>query len=389
VSETETPKSTAITISAGPRGLQLNTMKEMWQFANALTASGMAPRGLEKPEACLVAMQLGAELGFGPMMSIQNIAVINGRPTVWGDVMLGLCRSSGIFDEEAFSEVMFGDENSADWAGICQVRRLPDAKAITRSFSVRDAKRAGLWDKKGPWQQYPQRMLQMRARSWALRDAFPDVLKGVYSAEEARDIVVETVPSEEHLAQAREAREAEAREAREAEPEPGKEANVQPVAELVDIANRIYNSHSFDALEDIHREIQACGLSSMAMDWLALLFDAQRAKIRDELGEEIDASDKVDGKMVSNEAPDVGEADPGKEADVQPVADTPEPTSDSEEGACERNIEAAKGIRELDKWQDWVDSHGILTGPAKERLTAKIGAAKMIIRSSRGSRSNN
>jgi hypothetical protein len=50
-----------------------------------------------------------------------------------------------------------------------------------------DAKRAGLWTKAGPWQTYPRRMLQMRARSFALRDAFPDVLKGLISVKEALD----------------------------------------------------------------------------------------------------------------------------------------------------------------------------------------------------------
>jgi hypothetical protein len=54
-------------------------------------------------------------------------------------------------------------------------------------FSVADAKRAGLWGKSGPWTQYPRRMLQLRARGFALRDAFPDVLKGLVTAEEAQD----------------------------------------------------------------------------------------------------------------------------------------------------------------------------------------------------------
>jgi hypothetical protein len=53
---------------------------------------------------------------------------------------------------------------------------------------MEDAKRAGLAGKQGPWQQYPKRMLQMRARAFALRDVFPDVLRGVYVAEEAADM---------------------------------------------------------------------------------------------------------------------------------------------------------------------------------------------------------
>jgi hypothetical protein len=59
---------------------------------------------------------------------------------------------------------------------------------LTRSFSVADAKKASLWGKAGPWSNYPKRMLQMRARSWALRDAFPDVLRGIGIKEEQHDI---------------------------------------------------------------------------------------------------------------------------------------------------------------------------------------------------------
>ena len=57
----------------------------------------------------------------------------------------------------------------------------------TRTFSQEDAKRANLWGKAGPWTAYPKRMLQMRARSFALRDSFPDALKGVGISEEVRD----------------------------------------------------------------------------------------------------------------------------------------------------------------------------------------------------------
>jgi len=57
-----------------------------------------------------------------------------------------------------------------------------------RTFSVKDARLAGLMNKAGPWKQYPKRMLQMRARGFAIRDAFPDALKGVITYEEASDL---------------------------------------------------------------------------------------------------------------------------------------------------------------------------------------------------------
>ena len=125
----------------------------------------------------LATIQMGAEVGLAPMAAMQNIAVINGRPTTWVDAMLRLVKRSEVYEnirEEFQEETM---------TAICTVKRRGES-AITRAFSQVDAVKAGLWKKEGPWQQYPRRMLQLRARSWALRDAFPDVLKGIYSREE-------------------------------------------------------------------------------------------------------------------------------------------------------------------------------------------------------------
>lgn len=188
---TERPKTPIV---SGPRGLELGTFEDMWRFAVAVSKSGMAPKGMETAEACFVALQMGAELGLTPMASLQNIAVINGRPSVWGDGMLAVCRSQGIFDEAAFVETLTGagDELTA----CCTVRRLPRGNAVTREFSVAKAKKAGLWGKSGPWTQYPERMLQMRARSFALRDTFTDVLRGFKCAEEMYETInVESAPA--------------------------------------------------------------------------------------------------------------------------------------------------------------------------------------------------
>lgn len=172
-------------IAAGPRGLTLTSIEDMFRFAQYVIASGMAPKGMDKPETVFIAVQMGLELGLAPMAAIQNIAVINGRPAVWGDAMLGLCRGSGLFDDAAYDEQIVGEGEAR--SGICIVRRLPNGKPCRRTFSVADAKRAELWSKQGPWAQYPERMLCLRARSFALRDTFADVLKGLWCAEEALD----------------------------------------------------------------------------------------------------------------------------------------------------------------------------------------------------------
>ncbi len=156
------------------------------RFAVILIKSGLAPRGIDTPEKAFICLQLGAELGIPPMAAIQNIAPINGRPSVWGDMMLALVQSSTLC--ESFHEEMIGKEGDDSWGYICVTKRRGNEHPFKSRFTVADAKRANLWGKTGPWTQYPKRMLQMRARGFALRDAYPDRLKGLITREEAGDM---------------------------------------------------------------------------------------------------------------------------------------------------------------------------------------------------------
>ena len=70
---------------------------------------------------------------------------------------------------------------------VCEAKRQGYPSPSVSRFSVADAKKAGLWGKSGPWTQYPSRMLQLRARGFALRNAFADALRGLVTAEEAQD----------------------------------------------------------------------------------------------------------------------------------------------------------------------------------------------------------
>jgi hypothetical protein len=124
---------------------------------------------------------MGSELGLSPMQSLNSIAVINGRPGVWGDGLIGLCRASPLCED--IEETLDGE--GEDRTAVCIAKRK-GAAPVKASFSVADAKRAGLWGK-DIWAKYPDRMLRNRARGFALRDAFPDVLRGLQAAEELMD----------------------------------------------------------------------------------------------------------------------------------------------------------------------------------------------------------
>src|SRR3954447_2275675 len=88
----------APTLVAGSRPLAIvpRTLEEASQLAQAIVASGLAPAGLETREACLIAILHGLELGLTPLAALQRIAVIDRRPTLWGDGALALVRASGL-----------------------------------------------------------------------------------------------------------------------------------------------------------------------------------------------------------------------------------------------------------------------------------------------------
>lgn len=177
-------ESTALAVAARPQyDLSPRDFEEAWRMADYLANSEMVPKDFKsKPGNCLVAIQWGAELGLKTMQAIQNIAVINGRPSLWGDVMLALVRASPLCE--------YVVENVEGERAVCKVKRRGEPEQA-REFTKDDAEKAGLWAKAGPWVQYPKRMLQMRARAWALRDVFTDVLKGLHMAEEAMDMPAE------------------------------------------------------------------------------------------------------------------------------------------------------------------------------------------------------
>jgi len=141
-----------------------------------------------KPANIFLAVSAGASLGLAPFQAMQNIAVINGKPSIFGDALLAMVRH----DKRCLSvkESIVGE--GMNKTATCIVSRLApngETEVISSSFCLGDAQKAGLLNKK-PWQQYPDRMLQMRARGFALRDAFADVIGGLITSEEAQDYPV-------------------------------------------------------------------------------------------------------------------------------------------------------------------------------------------------------
>ena len=192
----------AVSATPKPHAIIPQTLDDAFRLGSMIFASGLAPYSMKSKEAVCAAVMYGMEIGLPPMQAVQSIAVIGGRPTIYGDAAIALVRQSGLL--ASFRETIEGEGD--DRAGVCRVSRLHpsgEVEEIVERFSVAQAKTAGLWDKRGrsgeatPWQLYPDRMLRARARGFALRDLFADVLKGLRIYEEAADIELQAIPDRE------------------------------------------------------------------------------------------------------------------------------------------------------------------------------------------------
>jgi hypothetical protein len=162
------------------------TLKEAQEYATIFANSGLCPEGYRgRPNDILIVWQMGKELGLDKMQALRTLGCINGMPFAYGDGLLALIKRHPDFID--MKEWFEGEISKNTLTAYCTLERV-DQKPVTQSFSMEDAKLAGLWHKKGVWQQYPKRMLQHRARGFAAKDAFPDALYGLKSEEEARSI---------------------------------------------------------------------------------------------------------------------------------------------------------------------------------------------------------
>jgi ribosome modulation factor len=225
-------------------------IEQTFRLSQALARGGdMVPKHFQnQPEAIMAAIMRGMEIGLAPMQALSNIAVINGRASLWGDALPALMQRAGhTIDMQIEGE---GDEMKA----VATLTRGDNGKVTTREFSVVDAKKANLWGKAGPWQTYPKRMLQMRARAWAVRDGASDALMGLQVAEEMQDAPMRDVTPQEPLEGrrnlAQQLMDPTPPEAQEAAPEPAQEADEVPEAEVVPNGGAAENARWLDP-EDI------------------------------------------------------------------------------------------------------------------------------------------
>jgi hypothetical protein len=195
------------TMLVGKEGLEATNSSQLWWLAGIYFHSGAAPMDdmvetidgkkrwrteREVRARLFIKMSFGAELGLKPLQAIQNIMIVNNRPSIFGDAAKALVLDSGLceycYEEEVGSPGTNPNNVNPSWGFKCITKRKGQ-KEESYTFTWGDAMMAGLVAKpKSLYKLYPKRMLMFRARGFRLRDTYPDVMKGLITVEEAQDL---------------------------------------------------------------------------------------------------------------------------------------------------------------------------------------------------------
>lgn len=170
--------------------LEPGNFEQTMNLAKLLATSELVPKDFHgKPASIILAITLGREVGVGWAHSVQNICVINGRPTMWGDLVIGLVMNSTVY-EDSWDE---WDPKLDGGTAFFYSKRKGKNRVTVRSFSYNEAEKAGLLVK-DTYKKYLKRMLYNRARAFALRDDYADILKGLRIREEEEDGFINVTP---------------------------------------------------------------------------------------------------------------------------------------------------------------------------------------------------
>jgi hypothetical protein len=190
------------------------SIEKMEKFAQILLDSKLVPNHFyeqlpdKKPDftkgkvsAVVVVLIQGSQLQLPPLTALQHIIPVNGLLSIKGDLAKSMIFNSGKLKPGSWKEEEFGSIEENNLVVKITATRSDNGQTLTRSFSVEQAKRAGLWItesqvngqdgwkfKSSAWWKYPARMINYRALGFLARDMFPDVLAGIYTTEEAMDM---------------------------------------------------------------------------------------------------------------------------------------------------------------------------------------------------------
>ena len=166
------------------RGFEL-----MQRQCKALAASTLVPQQFQNNVPnCLIALEMAQRIGASPLMVMQNLYVVHGRPGWSAKFLIASFNQCG-----RFSAIRFrwqGEGKGDDWGCRAYATERENGKEIQGPLiTIGLAKKEGWHQKNGSkWQTIPELMLQYRAAAWMVNTHAPEISMGLNTAEELNDV---------------------------------------------------------------------------------------------------------------------------------------------------------------------------------------------------------
>lgn len=158
--------------------------------AKLLAASQLVPKEYQgNLPNCVIALNMAQRIGADPLMIMQNLIIVHGKPTWSSQFLIATVNTCGRFS--ALRYEFFGERGTDDW-GCCAwaIEKATGEKLVGTDITIAIAKKEGWYGKNGSkWQSIPQQMLMYRAGAWWCRVYAPELSMGLQTADEAADII--------------------------------------------------------------------------------------------------------------------------------------------------------------------------------------------------------
>lgn len=164
-------------------------MNLAYRTAGMLSKSGLVPDNYRNsPENCLIAIDLANRQGLSPMMVMQNLYVVKGKPAWSGSFCAAAINGCGKFTPLEY--VFVGERGTPSEGCFARAERLSNrAECVSDTITMQMAKDEGWLDKSGSkWKTMPRQMMMYRAASFFARAHCPEVLLGIQTVEEVQDV---------------------------------------------------------------------------------------------------------------------------------------------------------------------------------------------------------
>lgn len=188
----ETRRNEVQTVKAGG----LNVFSDAQNFetalrmADCLSKSTIVPKDYQNNSGnCMIAIEMASRIDTSPMMVMQNLYIVNGRPAWSSQWIIAMINSSRRYKTEL--QFTFGNDEK-DGGLSCQAWAEDYAghKVVGPKITMNMAVAEGWTTKNGSkWKTMPQVMIQYRAASFFGRMNCPDMIMGIYSKDEVTDMV--------------------------------------------------------------------------------------------------------------------------------------------------------------------------------------------------------